>query len=104
MRKPRATPGMCSSFPLRTSAATWSCAARVDLKSKWLAMSRKVGALERRANELKAEVERLEKVRRELRAEIVPYERGGELIRSSDLNALRVRVGRSRHPNPKRAG
>jgi hypothetical protein len=49
-------------------------------------MSRKVQALERRAAELKAEVERLESLRRELRAEIVPYIRGGALIRASDLS------------------
>ncbi len=36
--------------------------------------------------ELKAEVERLEALRRELRAEIVPYMRGGALIRASDLS------------------
>ena len=49
-------------------------------------MSRKVAALERRAGELTAEVQRLEALRRELRAEIVPYVRGGALIRVSDLN------------------
>jgi MerR family transcriptional regulator, heat shock protein HspR len=48
-------------------------------------MTRKVKMLERRANELKTEVERLEALRRELRAEIVPYARGGALIRASDL-------------------
>src|SRR6201986_4600405 len=46
-------------------------------------MARKVQALERRATELKTEVERLEALRRELRAEIVPYTRGGALIRAS---------------------
>jgi MerR family transcriptional regulator/heat shock protein HspR len=48
-------------------------------------MARKVQALERRAAELKTEVERLEALRRELRAEIVPYTRGGALVRASDL-------------------
>ena len=43
-----------------------------------------MASLERRARELVEEVERLEAIRRELRAEIVPYERGGELIRSAD--------------------
>ncbi len=47
--------------------------------------SRRVAALERRAAELKAEVERLEALRRELRAEIVPYVRGGALVRRSDF-------------------
>src|ERR1700689_533794 len=39
-------------------------------------MARKVHALERRATELKDEVERLEALRLQLRAEIVPYVRG----------------------------
>ena len=47
--------------------------------------SRRVAALERRATELKAEVERLEALRRELRAEIVPYVRGGALVRRSEF-------------------
>jgi MerR family transcriptional regulator, heat shock protein HspR len=49
-------------------------------------MARKVHALERRATELKAEVERLEALRRELRAEIVPYARGGALVRATKLS------------------
>ena len=46
-----------------------------ELEEELESMSRKVAALERRAVELKAEVERLESLRRELRAEIVPYAR-----------------------------
>jgi MerR family transcriptional regulator/heat shock protein HspR len=57
-----------------------------ELENMLEGMSRKVQALERRAGELKAEVERLEALRRELRAEIVPYARGGALIRISDLS------------------
>jgi hypothetical protein len=34
-------------------------------------------------------VQRLVAWRRELRAEIVPYARGGELVRSADLRRLR---------------
>jgi MerR family transcriptional regulator/heat shock protein HspR len=56
-----------------------------ELENMLEGMSRKVQALERRAAELKAEVERLEALRRELRAEIVPYARGGALIRASDF-------------------
>jgi MerR family transcriptional regulator/heat shock protein HspR len=59
-----------------------------ELEEKLEAMSRKVAALQRRADELGAEVERLEALRRELRAEIVPYTRGGELIRHADLRGL----------------
>jgi MerR family transcriptional regulator, heat shock protein HspR len=65
-----------------------------ELEQKLELMSRKVAGLERRARELGEEVERLEALRRELRAEIVPYGGGGELVRSADLKTLRVRVGR----------
>src|ERR1700760_271655 len=52
-----------------------------ELEEKLEAMSRKVAGLQKRADQLSAEVERLEALRRELRAEIVPYARGGQLIR-----------------------
>lgn len=42
-------------------------------------------ALERRAAELEAEVARLEQLRRELRAEIVPYRAGGALALRADV-------------------
>src|ERR1700722_5274833 len=48
-------------------------------------MQHRVASLEKRARELDAEVRRLEAVRRELRAEIVPYVRGGQLVRRADL-------------------
>jgi MerR family transcriptional regulator, heat shock protein HspR len=66
-----------------------------ELEDQLDAMTRKIGALERRANELKAEVERLEELRRELRAEIVPYEGGGELVRRADLKSFRIPVQRA---------
>jgi MerR family transcriptional regulator, heat shock protein HspR len=56
-----------------------------ELEQQLDATSRKVAALEKRAAQLAAEVERLERIRRDLRAEIVPYVRGGELVRSADL-------------------
>ena len=65
-----------------------------ELEDELRSMARKVRALETRAAELTAEVERLEKLRRELRAEIVPYERGGELIARKDLDRVRIRVER----------
>jgi MerR family transcriptional regulator, heat shock protein HspR len=65
-----------------------------ELEGQLESMSRKVAALERRAAELKSEVERLEALRRELRAEIVPYERGGELVRSADAARFKVRIER----------
>ena len=56
-----------------------------ELEEQLETMSRKVAALEKRATQLGAEVARLEALRRELRAEIVPYQRGGELIRHADV-------------------
>jgi MerR family transcriptional regulator/heat shock protein HspR len=67
----------------------------LELEEKLQAMERKLVALDQRASTLKAEVERLEALRRELRAEIVPYIRGGALVRRSDLRPLG-------QPNPPR--
>jgi MerR family transcriptional regulator/heat shock protein HspR len=72
----------------------------LELEEKLAAMSRKVAALERRAGELKAEVRRLEELRRELRAEIVPYERGGQLIRCADFKGFDTRSGRLERGEP----
>jgi MerR family transcriptional regulator/heat shock protein HspR len=63
-----------------------------ELEEKLEAMARKVAALEQRATELKTEVERLETLRRDLRAEIVPYARGGQLIRAADVKSFKVPV------------
>ena len=65
-----------------------------ELEEQLEAMAGKVVALERRAAQLKAEVTRLEALRRELRAELVPYERGGELVRVADLKSITFRVGK----------
>ncbi len=51
-----------------------------ELEEQLNAMTAKVRRLEKRAGELAREVERLEALRRELRAEIVPYVRGGALV------------------------
>ncbi|MFL5822794.1 MAG: heat shock protein transcriptional repressor HspR [Solirubrobacteraceae bacterium] len=56
-----------------------------ELEEQLDAMARKVQALERRAAQLTDEVERLEALRRELRAELVPYVKGGQLVRVADL-------------------
>jgi MerR family transcriptional regulator/heat shock protein HspR len=53
-----------------------------ELEQQLERATRRVQALESRAAALTAEVERLERVRRDLRAEIVPYVRGGALVRS----------------------
>ena len=65
-----------------------------ELEQKLETMTRKVAALDRRAGELKAEVERLEELRRQLRAEIVPYEGGGELVRALDIKHFRFSARR----------
>jgi MerR family transcriptional regulator, heat shock protein HspR len=65
-----------------------------ELEEQLELMSRKVGALEKRAKQLSDEVERLEALRRELRAEIVPYTRGGALVRHSDLRRIELGVDR----------
>jgi MerR family transcriptional regulator/heat shock protein HspR len=65
-----------------------------ELEDQLRSMSRKVRALESRAADLTAEVERLEALRRELRAEIVPYARGGELVACKDLERFRIKIER----------
>jgi MerR family transcriptional regulator, heat shock protein HspR len=65
-----------------------------ELEQQLESMTRKLATLERRAKELKDEVERLEQLRRELRAEIVPYEKGGQLVRASDLKRYKLRLER----------
>jgi MerR family transcriptional regulator/heat shock protein HspR len=65
-----------------------------ELEDELDSMARKVDSLERRARELKSEVERLEQLRSELRAEIVPYAKGGELVRRADLQRFRIPVKR----------
>jgi MerR family transcriptional regulator, heat shock protein HspR len=66
-----------------------------ELEQQLESMSRKVAALQKRADELGAEVSRLEAIRRELRAEIVPYARGGALVRHADLHRLRFGISSS---------
>jgi MerR family transcriptional regulator, heat shock protein HspR len=65
-----------------------------ELETQLESMARKVKALEKRADELKGEVERLEALRRELRAEVVPYVRGGELVRTADMQSFKIRIER----------
>ncbi len=56
-----------------------------ELEEQLDRMRRRLAALERRAGELEGEVARLEELRAALRAEIVPYVRGGALVRRSDV-------------------
>ncbi len=67
----------------------------LELEQQLATMQRKVDGLEKRATALKSEVERLERLRSELRAEIVPYTKGGALIRHADLKRVELRARRS---------
>jgi MerR family transcriptional regulator/heat shock protein HspR len=66
----------------------------LELEQQLEGMERKVRALEKRAAELKSEVERLEQLRRELRADIVPYSKGGAIVRNADVKRLSLQVQR----------
>ena len=65
-----------------------------ELEEELDAMTRKIRALEKRAAQLSAEVERLEQLRRELRADIVPYMKGGEIVRAADLKSVKIQIQR----------
>jgi MerR family transcriptional regulator/heat shock protein HspR len=65
-----------------------------ELEGQLESMARKVKLLEKRAIELKAEVDRLEALRRELRAEVVPYAKAGEIVRTADVKSFKISVER----------
>jgi MerR family transcriptional regulator/heat shock protein HspR len=67
-----------------------------ELEEQLAGMGRKVAGLERRARDLATEVKRLEDLRRELRAEIVPYVKGGALVRHADLARFTIRPAKNR--------
>ena len=68
----------------------------LDLEDKLEGMRRKVGALEKRAEQLSAEVARLEALRSELRAEIVPYVKAGALVPAKQEERFRIAVERAK--------
>jgi len=71
-----------------------------ELEEQLAQMSAKVRRLDRRARELQQEVDRLEELRKSLRAEIVPYVRGGALVRTAQAEpAVRIPVERSQKPS-----
>jgi len=73
-----------------------------ELEEELLRMARRMEALERRAEEVRTEMEaELERVRREGRAEIVPY-RGGDVVPTGDAQRFRLRVDRPGGANPPR--
>ncbi len=65
-----------------------------ELEEQLAQMSAKVRRLDRRARELQQEVDRLEALRKSLRAEIVPYVRGGALVRTTQAAPVRIPVER----------
>jgi MerR family transcriptional regulator/heat shock protein HspR len=65
-----------------------------ELEEQLERAARRLDALERRHAELQAEVARLEQLRRELRAEIVPYAGGGALVRRADFERYSIPVRR----------
>jgi MerR family transcriptional regulator/heat shock protein HspR len=68
-----------------------------ELEDELERMNRRMAAMERRARELEGEMEQeLERVRKQFRAEIVPYGQGRDLIPARDLDRLRIPVRRPR--------
>jgi MerR family transcriptional regulator, heat shock protein HspR len=67
-----------------------------ELEAELARMSARMHALERRADEVRAEMEaEIERVRREFRAEIVPYRPPGSgLVPAEELERMRIRVER----------
>jgi MerR family transcriptional regulator/heat shock protein HspR len=65
-----------------------------ELEQQLEAMTAKLRRLERRAAQLGDEVQRLEELRRSLRAEIVPYVRGGAIVPAGQQPRFRIPVQR----------
>ncbi len=65
-----------------------------ELEEQLGAMQQKLAGLERRAAELKAEVSGWSSCGASYAAEIVPYVKGGQLVRVADLKRLKLRGGR----------
>jgi MerR family transcriptional regulator/heat shock protein HspR len=66
-----------------------------ELEDQVERMTRRMQALEREAEKLRAQMEaELERVRREGRAELVPYRAGG-LVPAKDLKPFRIRIDRA---------
>src|SRR4051794_30375829 len=66
----------------------------LDLEQKLQRAQAKVDALEKRAEEVKCEGERLMQGRDKLRGELVPLKHTGALIPAKDLQAFKIRVDR----------
>ena len=58
----------------------------LELEQQLERTQRKVDALERRAEQLQAEIARLEAVRREVRAELVPYKQFADALKPPSVS------------------
>ena len=68
-----------------------------ELEDEVRRMGRRIKALQRDAERVREEMaEEIETVRRQSRAEVVPYDRGGDLIPARDLERARLAVRRAR--------
>ena len=68
-----------------------------ELEDELQRMGRRIKALQRDAERVREEMaEEIEAVRRQSRAEVVPYDRGGDLIPARDLEQARLAVRRTR--------
>jgi MerR family transcriptional regulator, heat shock protein HspR len=64
-----------------------------ELEDQLERMAKQVDALERRAEKIREDMEEeLEQVRRSFRAELVPYAKSGELVRTKDLERFRIPI------------
>jgi MerR family transcriptional regulator/heat shock protein HspR len=66
-----------------------------ELEEQLERVTKRMKALERQADQVRREMEQeIERVRRSLRAEIVPYQGRGEIVRARDVQPLRIPVRR----------
>jgi MerR family transcriptional regulator/heat shock protein HspR len=71
----------------------------LELETQLERMRARVDSLERRANEIRAEMEaELERVRRSFRAELVPYRQSLDLVRSADTRPFKVPIAHRNNP------
>jgi MerR family transcriptional regulator/heat shock protein HspR len=71
----------------------------LQLESQLERMRTRIDALERRANDVRKEMEtELERVRRSFRAELVPYRQNLDLVRSADARPFKVPIAHRDNP------
>jgi MerR family transcriptional regulator/heat shock protein HspR len=71
----------------------------LELESQLERMRTRIDGLERRANDVRQEMEaELERVRRSFRAELVPYRQNLDLVRSADARPFKVPIAHRANP------